>query len=234
MACMHHASAPPVSALAVSVGWRGMVEMSRSSGMDLGISRGWNKATQREQELEAAAALDDPSAAAAGGRQHQATQLEVCATLNPNPAVRRLVRSVLGGLRARQEPERSKEGMGGSYFFTDENGMPTAILKPCDEEPLAPNNPKVRMQPASLSSGREDGEAGRRRGRGRGCGRGRSRGQTGRKGGREGGRRKRGSGDLWAVKPSSSRAFVGSQLGDPRWKPRNHTHIHTHIHSLSL
>jgi hypothetical protein len=32
--------------------------------------------------------------------------------------------------------------MGGTYFFMNENGRKVGILKPCDEEPLAPNNPK--------------------------------------------------------------------------------------------
>lgn len=32
--------------------------------------------------------------------------------------------------------------MGGTYFFSDEKGRKTAIVKPCDEEALAPNNPK--------------------------------------------------------------------------------------------
>ena len=41
-----------------------------------------------------------------------------------------------------QEPERPREGMGGTYFFMNENGRKVGILKPCDEEPLAPNNPK--------------------------------------------------------------------------------------------
>ena len=42
-----------------------------------------------------------------------------------------------------QEPERASEGLGGTYFFKDEAGQKVAIVKPCDEEPLAPNNPKV-------------------------------------------------------------------------------------------
>jgi hypothetical protein len=32
--------------------------------------------------------------------------------------------------------------MGGTYFFTNEAGRKVAIFKPCDEEPLAPANPK--------------------------------------------------------------------------------------------
>ena len=42
-----------------------------------------------------------------------------------------------------QEPERATEGLGGTYFFKDDCGNKVAIVKPCDEEPLAPNNPKV-------------------------------------------------------------------------------------------
>lgn len=44
-----------------------------------------------------------------------------------------------------QEPERAAEGLGGTYFFKDDLGNKVAIVKPCDEEPLAPNNPKVCM-----------------------------------------------------------------------------------------
>ena len=57
--------------------------------------------------------------------------------------VRSLVKSVVAGLRAWQDPEPSSEGLGGTYFFKDEIGSMAAIVKPCDEEPLAPNNPKV-------------------------------------------------------------------------------------------
>jgi hypothetical protein len=52
-----------------------------------------------------------------------------------------LVRSI-DGLKAGQSPEAVLEGMGGTYFLTDDKGEKSAIFKPCDEEPLAPNNPK--------------------------------------------------------------------------------------------
>lgn len=45
-------------------------------------------------------------------------------------------------LQARQEPEAAREGMGGTYFFPNEAGRKVGIFKPCDEEPLAPANPK--------------------------------------------------------------------------------------------
>lgn len=71
------------------------------------------------------------------------SQIEVCATAHTNQSIRRLVKSVVRGLKACQEPEKALDGMGGTYFFCNENGQKVAILKPCDEEPLAPNNPKV-------------------------------------------------------------------------------------------
>ncbi len=45
-------------------------------------------------------------------------------------------------LQACQEPERATDGMGGCYFFRDDKGCQVAIFKPCDEEALAPCNPK--------------------------------------------------------------------------------------------
>lgn len=58
------------------------------------------------------------------------------------PGVKRLMKSVVRGLKAFQEPEAASEGLGGTYFFSNEAGQKIAIMKPCDEEPLAPNNPK--------------------------------------------------------------------------------------------
>lgn len=58
------------------------------------------------------------------------------------PGVKRLMKSVVRGMKAFQEPEAATEGLGGTYFFANEAGQKIAIMKPCDEEPLAPNNPK--------------------------------------------------------------------------------------------
>lgn len=69
-------------------------------------------------------------------------KIEICCTAHTSPAIRRLVKSVIRGLRACQEPDKTAEGMGGTYFFSNDSGAKVAILKPCDEEPLAPNNPK--------------------------------------------------------------------------------------------
>jgi len=114
-------AAPRVPDMSSSVGWKGLLEMSRTSGAAGVVG------VQRSPE-------DD-------GRMRDG-QIEVCATAHTNAAIRRLVKSVTRGLRACQEPEKTAEGMGGTYFFCNENGRKVAILKPCDEEPLAPNNPK--------------------------------------------------------------------------------------------
>ena len=73
-------------------------------------------------------------------------------TAHTSAGVRSLVKSVVGGLRAWQQPEASTEGLGGTYFFLDEIGNKTAIVKPCDEEPLAPNNPKARSPSQQVPS----------------------------------------------------------------------------------
>jgi hypothetical protein len=58
------------------------------------------------------------------------------------PGVKKMMRSVVRGLKAYQEPEAASEGLGGTYFFKSETGNKIAIMKPCDEEPMAPSNPK--------------------------------------------------------------------------------------------
>jgi hypothetical protein len=51
-----------------------------------------------------------------------------------------------------QEPEAAPSGLGGTYFFKDDKGHKVAIIKPCDEEPMAPNNPKARTQTLAQTS----------------------------------------------------------------------------------
>lgn len=101
------------------VGFRGLLEISQNSGVSgvLGVTR----------------TDDHPSSDVA---------VEITCTAHTDPTIRRLVKSVIRGLKACQEPEKALDGMGGTYFFLNESGKKAAILKPCDEEPLAPNNPK--------------------------------------------------------------------------------------------
>ncbi len=54
--------------------------------------------------------------------------------------------------RAAQPPTAADAGLGGTYFFLDSEGRQVAIIKPVDEEPLAPNNPKVPPAAGAMPS----------------------------------------------------------------------------------
>jgi len=79
---------------------------------------------------------------AAGSGEQLEGHIEVACTAHASTGVRRLVKSVVRGLKAQQNPDPAREGMGGTYFLTNEAGRKVGIFKPCDEEPLAPANPK--------------------------------------------------------------------------------------------
>ncbi|KAI8470099.1 MAG: phosphatidylinositol 3 and 4-kinase-domain-containing protein [Monoraphidium minutum] len=101
-----------------TLGWRGMLEASKAA-VGSGV-------------------LGAITSAEAG----RAARVDLVCTAHATPGVRRLVKSVVRGLKACQDPQRMSEGMGGSYACMNEAGRRVAIFKPCDEEPLAPNNPK--------------------------------------------------------------------------------------------
>lgn len=67
-----------------------------------------------------------------------------------------LVAAAAAGALAGAKPEILSGGLGGAYLFRDVRGEPVGVLKPSDEEPLAPNNPKG-------FSGRELGQPGLKR-----------------------------------------------------------------------
>lgn len=53
-----------------------------------------------------------------------------------------MIEAAKQGLSAGCPPNAPREGMGGTYFLSSDSGRYVGIFKPCDEEPLAPNNPK--------------------------------------------------------------------------------------------
>ncbi|TVU16496.1 hypothetical protein EJB05_40064, partial [Eragrostis curvula] len=56
--------------------------------------------------------------------------------------VKCLVDDVVNAIRSGVDPVRIESGLGGSYYFRNVTGDKVAIVKPTDEEPFAPNNPK--------------------------------------------------------------------------------------------
>jgi hypothetical protein len=57
-------------------------------------------------------------------------------------SVKCLVDDVATGIRSGLDPVPIDSGLGGSYYFRNVGGDRVAIVKPTDEEPFAPNNPK--------------------------------------------------------------------------------------------
>ncbi|CAH9110665.1 unnamed protein product [Cuscuta epithymum] len=53
-----------------------------------------------------------------------------------------LVNETVEGMKAGIDPLRVSGGLGGAYYFRNSRGDSVAIVKPTDEEPYAPNNPK--------------------------------------------------------------------------------------------
>lgn len=53
-----------------------------------------------------------------------------------------LVAEAAAGLRARRAPVLVPDGMGGTYVVHGTAGAPVGVLKPADEEPLGPRNPR--------------------------------------------------------------------------------------------
>ncbi|XP_043716003.1 phosphatidylinositol 4-kinase gamma 7 [Telopea speciosissima] len=53
-----------------------------------------------------------------------------------------LVEDIVKAIKNGVEPIRVHGGLGGAYYFRNSRGENVAIVKPTDEEPFAPNNPK--------------------------------------------------------------------------------------------
>ncbi|QDZ18921.1 PI3K/PI4K domain-containing protein [Chloropicon primus] len=56
--------------------------------------------------------------------------------------LRGMVQEITRGFESGVEPECLTDGLGGCYVFKSDTGKKVAVVKPTDEEPLAPNNPK--------------------------------------------------------------------------------------------
>lgn len=55
---------------------------------------------------------------------------------------KQLVKDVVKAIKSGVDPTLVHSGLGGAYYFRNSRGQSIAIVKPTDEEPFAPNNPK--------------------------------------------------------------------------------------------
>jgi len=73
-----------------------------------------------------------------------------------------VIEEAIRGLEDGIKPLLVEDGLGGTYFMKDRDGVSIAVFKPRDEEPMAPNNPKVHAgegQGEGLKQGVLVGEA---------------------------------------------------------------------------
>ncbi|GMH15251.1 hypothetical protein Nepgr_017092 [Nepenthes gracilis] len=56
--------------------------------------------------------------------------------------MRQLVKEIVQAIKIGVDPMPVHSGLGGAYYFRNSRGESVAIVKPTDEEPFAPNNPK--------------------------------------------------------------------------------------------
>ncbi|TVU09925.1 hypothetical protein EJB05_43424, partial [Eragrostis curvula] len=68
--------------------------------------------------------------------------IEILGCSSPSSRMKQLAKDVIKAIRNGVEPVAVNSGMGGAYYFKNIWGERVAIVKPTDEEPFAPNNPK--------------------------------------------------------------------------------------------
>ncbi|PAN35933.1 hypothetical protein GQ55_6G234300 [Panicum hallii var. hallii] len=77
-----------------------------------------------------------------GQQRDRSKVIEILGCSSPSAAMKQLVKDIIRGITNGVDPIAVTGGMGGAYYFGDILGQRVAIVKPTDEEPFAPNNPK--------------------------------------------------------------------------------------------
>ncbi|KAM7483103.1 hypothetical protein LguiB_007686 [Lonicera macranthoides] len=75
-------------------------------------------------------------------QKDQSGLVEILGRPNRFARTNELVKEIVKAIRNGIEPIPINSGLGGAYYFRNIKGESVAIVKPTDEEPLAPNNPK--------------------------------------------------------------------------------------------
>lgn len=94
-------------------------------------------------------------------RRHPPLVLTAGALEGLEQCMRTCLLDTMGALLGHGSCQAVEEGMGGSYFVKDKDGSVLGVFKPCDEEPMAPNNPKAlqgRFGESSIKKGLRSGE----------------------------------------------------------------------------
>ncbi|KAG6712757.1 hypothetical protein I3843_05G110600 [Carya illinoinensis] len=68
--------------------------------------------------------------------------IEILGQSNRFAKMKQLVKEIVKAIKNGVDPIAVNGGLGGAYYFRNSRGESVAIVKPTDEEPFAPNNPK--------------------------------------------------------------------------------------------
>ncbi|KAK3039777.1 hypothetical protein RJ639_027090 [Escallonia herrerae] len=68
--------------------------------------------------------------------------IEILGHSNSFARTKQLVKDIVKAMKVGVDPIPVHSGLGGAYYFRNSRGESVAIVKPTDEEPFAPNNPK--------------------------------------------------------------------------------------------
>lgn len=72
----------------------------------------------------------------------QSGPIEIIGCTSRSVRIKRLVKEIVKAIKNGVDPLPAHGGLGGAYYFRNSIGESIAIVKPTDEEPFAPNNPK--------------------------------------------------------------------------------------------
>lgn len=75
-------------------------------------------------------------------QRDQSGPIEILGHSNSFVRTKQLVKEIVKAMKTGVDPLPVHSGLGGAYYFRNIRGESVAIVKPTDEEPFAPNNPK--------------------------------------------------------------------------------------------
>ncbi|XP_075506974.1 phosphatidylinositol 4-kinase gamma 5-like [Primulina tabacum] len=75
-------------------------------------------------------------------QRDQSGPIEILGHSNRFAETKQLVKKIIKAINSGVDPVPVHSGLGGAYYFRNSRGESVAIVKPTDEEPFAPNNPK--------------------------------------------------------------------------------------------
>ncbi|KAK9277892.1 hypothetical protein L1049_027449 [Liquidambar formosana] len=75
-------------------------------------------------------------------QRDQSGPIEILGCSSRSANINQMVKDIVKAMKKGVDPIPVHGGLGGAYYFRNSRGESLAIVKPTDEEPFAPNNPK--------------------------------------------------------------------------------------------